>query len=233
MRTLVILGGLTLLAATQAFGEDVKPVPPPPGAKVLLDGKDLSGWKTRGGEPAKWKVIEGGAVECAPRTGDIMTTEKFGPDFHLHVEFWLPLMKDAKDQGRSNSGVYLQGRYEIQVLDSYKNATYANGSVGALYGIIAPDEKAQAAAVKPPEEWNTYDIYFRAPRVDEAGKVTQKGEVTVVLNGVTLIDKGKFDRTTGGALDQKLGEPGPILLQDHGNHVRYRNIWLKPLSASD
>ena len=100
-------------------------------------------------------------ASLAPATSD---SEKFGPDFQLHVEFWLPLMKDAKDQGARNSGVYLQGRYEIQVLDSYMNDTYPDGSVGALYGIIAPDREAQKRAVKPPEQWNTYDITFRAPR---------------------------------------------------------------------
>src|SRR5262249_32775701 len=138
---------------------------------------------------------------------------------------------DVKGQARANSGVYLQGRYEIQVLDSYMNDTYANGSVGALYGIIAPDKKAQQKAIKPPEQWNTYDITFRAPRVDDKNKVTAKGEVTVVMNGVTIIDRGQFDKVCGAAIDEKLGTPGPILLQDHGCKVRYRNIWLKPLDT--
>jgi hypothetical protein len=109
------------------------------------------------------------------------------------------------------------------------NETYDNGSVGALYGIIAPDKEAQQKAVKPPEQWNAYDLIFHAPRVDDQGKVTEKGRVTVKLNGVTLIDEGKFDKVTGGALDDKLGTPGPIRLQDHGNKVRYRNIWLVKL----
>jgi hypothetical protein len=222
-----------LLWGVGAGAEDKKedsPVgtPPPKGAVVLLNGKSLDGWTKRDGKPAEWKV-EDGYVQCAPGKGDIMTKEKFGPDFELHAEFWLPLMKDAKGQARANSGVFLQGRYEIQVLDSYMNETYANGSVGALYGIIAPDLEAQMKAVKPPEQWNAYDITFHAPRVDEKGKVTENGRVTVKLNGITLIDDGKFDKVTGGAIDEKLGEPGPILLQDHGNTVRYRNIWLKPL----
>jgi hypothetical protein len=216
------------LAAGADDKKEVEPVPPPKGATALLNGKDLDDWTKRDGKPAEWKVEEG-YIQCVPGKGDIMTKEKFGPDFQLHVEFWLPLMKDAKGQARANSGVYLQGRYEIQVLDSYMNETYANGSVGALYGIIAPDEEAQKKAVKPPEQWNTYDITFHAPRVDSDGKVTEKGRVTVKLNGVTLIDDGKFDKTTGGALNDKLGESGPILLQDHGNTVRYRNIWLKPI----
>jgi hypothetical protein len=202
--------------------------PPPQGAVVLFDGKDLSGWVKDSGRPAEWKVREG-FMEVSG--GNIRTRQKFGPDFKLHVEFWLPLMADKKDQGRANSGVYLQGRYEIQVLDSYQNETYPDGSVGALYGIIAPDKDAQKRAVRPPQQWNSYDITFRAPRVDKDGKVTQKGRVTVVLNGVTLIDDGKFDRLTGGAVDNKMGTPGPLLLQDHGCKVRYRNIWLEPLSV--
>lgn len=222
---------LLVLSAGPLAAQD-KPAPPPKGAIVLFDGKELTSWvSARGkqqGQPAPWKV-EDGYMECAPGKGDIMTKEKFGPDFQLHVEFWLPLMADAKDQGRANSGVYLQGRYEIQVLDSYMNETYANGSVGALYGLIAPDKEAQKNAVKPPERWQTYDITFHSPRVDDKGKVTEKGRVTVVLNGVTLINKGEFDKATGGALDEKLGTPGPILLQDHGNRIRFRNIWLKPL----
>lgn len=228
----VFTGGGLLMALAVACAEDKKedaPKAAPKGAKVLFDGKDLSGWTARDGKPAAWKV-EDGYMEV--KGGDIMTKDKFGPDFRLHVEFWLPLMADKKDQGRANSGVFLQGRYEIQVLDSYKNDTYANGSVGALYGIIAPDKEAQQKAVKPPERWNTYDITFRAPRVEDSGKVTENGRVTVVLNGVTLIDDGKFDHVTGGALDNKLGEPGPLLLQDHGCKIRYRNIWIQPLSQA-
>src|SRR5262249_38979528 len=136
----------------------------------------------------------------------------------------------------ANSGVYLQGRYEVQVLDTYRNDTYANGSVGALYGLIAPDKEAQHKAVRPPEQWNRYDITFHAPRVNDQGKVTEKGRITVVLNGVPLIENGKFDRVTAGAMDDKIGTPGPLLLQDHHNakgaaNVRYRNIWLQPLSS--
>lgn len=226
----VLAGGALLLALSAAWAEDKKDEAskaPPKGAVVLFDGKDLSGWIARNGKPAGWKV-EDGAMEV--KGGDIMTKKKFGPDFRLHAEFWLPLMEKAKGQGRANSGVFLLGRYEIQVLDSYKNDTYANGSVGALYGIIAPDKEAQQKAVKPPQQWNTYDITFHSPRVDDGGKVKEKGRITVVLNGVTLIDDGKFDRVTGGALDDKLGQPGPLLLQDHGCKVRYRNIWVQPLT---
>ena len=222
-----------LLASAAARAEDKKEkdqsAKPPKGATVLFDGKDLSNWVS-GNKPAAWKV-EDGYFEVAPGKGDIKTKDTFGPDFKVHVEFWLPLMEKAKGQARANSGVYLQGRYEIQVLDSYMNETYDDGSVGALYKIIAPDKEAQKKAVKPPEQWNTYDITFHAPRVDDKGKVTEKGRVTVVLNGVTLIDDGKFDQVTGGAQDDKIGTPGPLRLQDHGCKVRYRNIWIQPLSG--
>jgi hypothetical protein len=192
---------------------------------VIFDGTDhaLSGWVTRGGKPARWKVKDG-YLEVAPGKGDIMTREKFGGDFRLHLEFWVPLLPDRHGQARGNSGVFLQGRYEIQVLDSFHNDTYANGACGALYGIIAPSKNAS----KPPEQWQTYDITLHAPRLDDGGKVVRPGEITVVQNGVTVIDHGRFDHVTGGAIDEQLNEPGPLLLQDHGCKVRYRNIWLQP-----
>ena len=222
------LAGVTVVFALagSAYAADEKSKAPPAGAVVLFDGKDLAGWTSLKGGPPKWKVEEG-HMEVVPGTGDIMTERKFGPDFQVHVEFWLPLMADKRGQARSNSGVYLQGRYEIQVLDSYKNTTYPDGACGALYRIIAPSKNAS----KPPEQWQTYDITFHAPRVDETGKVTEKGQVTVVHNGETVIDNGTFDKVTAGAMDEKLGDQGPIRLQDHGCKVRYRNIWLKPLDA--
>jgi hypothetical protein len=226
-----LLAGAGLLATFSRAGAEDKKVDGskalPKGAVALFDGKDLSGWVTRDGKPAPWKLKDD---YMEVNGGDIMTKAKLGPDFKLHVEFWLPLMAKAKGQGRANSGVFLQGRYEVQVLDSYMNETYANGSVGALYGIIAPDKKAQQKAIRPPEEWQTYDITFHAPRVDDKGKVTTNGAITVGLNGVAIIDHGKFDKVTGGALDEKIGNPGPILLQDHGCKIRFRNIWYLPLT---
>jgi hypothetical protein len=231
MFALVSVAGLAIAPSTATATENRKQSDsksPPKDAIVLFDGKDLSGWVSRDGkQPAKWSLHEG---YMQVKGGDIKTKEKLGSDFKLHVEFWLPLMADAKGQGRANSGVFLQGRYEVQVLDSYMNDTYDNGSVGALYGIIAPDKAAQQKAIRPPEQWQTYDITFHAPRVDSQGKVTAKGVITVVLNGVAIINKGKFDHVTGGALDEKIGNPGPILLQDHGCKIRYRNIWYKPLT---
>ena len=198
---------------------------PPSSAVVLIAAHkpSLSGWMRRNGTDAAWNVHDD-YVEIAPGKGDILTKDKFG-DFQMHVEFWIPLMANKKGQARGNSGVYLQGRYEIQVLDSYHNDTYLDGSCGALYKIIAPSQNAS----KPPEEWQIYDITFHAPRVDKDGKVTEKGEVTVIHNGVTIIDRGRFDHTTPGALEIPQGTPGPIMLQDHGARIRYRNVWLKPL----
>ena len=239
MRVRPTLAGLALaaaglvlclgLAARADDKRDEQSKPAPKGADVLFDGKDLSGWTSLGGKsPAGWQV-EDGYMEVVAGKGDIMTKQKFGPDFQLHVEFWLPLMADKKDQARANSGVFLQGRYEIQVLDSYKNDTYAKGECGALYGILGTSKNAN----KPPEQWQTYDITFHAPRVDDQGTVTEKGRLTVVLNGETVIDDGTFDRVTRGALDERIGKSGPIRLQDHGCKVRYRNIWLKPLSGDN
>jgi serine/threonine protein kinase/cyclophilin family peptidyl-prolyl cis-trans isomerase len=194
----------------------------------LFNGKDLKGWTALDGQPAQWAVRDG-FVEVTPRKGDIMTKEKFGPDFQVRIEFWLPLMPDAKDQARANSGVFLQGRYEVQILDSYMNDTFANGSIGSLYGLIAPGKEALQKAIRPPEQWQTYDITFHAPRVNEQGKVTEKGRITVILNDITVINDGRFDKVAGGAMDDKIGAPGPIRLQDHGCKVRFRNIEIKEL----
>jgi Domain of Unknown Function (DUF1080) len=217
--------GLLLVGAASfaGMGYDVTKTPPA-GAIVLFDGKNLDGWVGKDGKTPKW-TVQDGYMEVTAGSGDIKTTRDFGPDFQLHVEFWLPLMADKKDQARANSGVYLQGRYEIQVLDSYMNDTYPLGVCAAMYGIVAPTKNAN----KPPEQWQTYDITFKSPRVDDAGKVTTKGELTIVFNGETVIDKAPFDKATAGAQDNKLGEPGPIRLQDHGCKIRFRNIWLKPL----
>jgi hypothetical protein len=200
---------------------------PPAAALVsLFNGKDLTGWVTRNGKPAAWKV-ENGYLEV--RRGDIRTEATFGPDFQLHVEFWLPLMRTARGQGRANSGVFLQGRYEVQILDCYQNDTYPNGSIGALYGLITPQKEAQQSAIRPPEQWQTFDITFHAPRLDGRGKVTKLGRITVILNGQTLIQNGTFDRVCGAAIDEQMGTPGPILLQDHGSKVRFRKIQIKEL----
>ena len=224
MGLLALFGSILAITSITAGGHDDGPKPPPDGAVILFDGKSLDGWAGSDGKAAPWKV-ENGYLEVVPGKRDIHTTQEFGPDFKLHAEFWLPLMADKHGQARANSGIYLVGRYEVQVLDSYKNDTYPDGACGAMYKILTPSKNAN----KPPEQWQTYDITFKSPRVDDQGKVTSSGELTIVFNGETIIDKGKFDKVTDGAMDKKLGVPGPLRLQDHGCKVRFRNIWYQPL----
>jgi serine/threonine protein kinase len=201
------------------------PGPAAGGYRSLFNGHDLTGWMTLKGQPARWKVANG-YVEVGK--GDIETREVFGPDFELRADFWLPLMPQARGQARANSGIFLQGRYEVQILDSWQNDTYPAGGVGALYKLITPNEAALAKAIRPPEQWNSYRIFFHAPRV-AAGKVVQKGRITIILNGVTIIEDGTFGTVTPGAGNANLGEPGPIRLQDHGAPVRFRNIQIRPI----
>ena len=194
----------------------------PKNAVVLFDGKDLSKWHSRNGGPAKWEVADG--VATVNRTGDVVSNEKF-TDFVLHLEWMEPDMPDAKGQAKGNSGVYLQGRYEIQVLDSYGIEVPGKGDCGAIYSQFAP----LVNACKPPLQWQTYDAAFRAARVDESGKVISQARVTLLQNGVVIHNNVEMLGITGGAMDDKVGEPGPLLLQDHGNPVKYRNIWILPL----
>ena len=196
---------------------------PPSDAIVLFDGKDLSRWKTeQGGEP-KWKVGDG-YFEVAKGTGNILSKEEFG-DVQLHVEFWEPSPAKGTGQDRGNSGVYLQGRYEVQVLDCYNNKTYYNGQTGAIYGIAAP----LVNACRPPGEWQTYDIVFHPPKQGADGKV-QSGSFTVLHNGVLIQDHTEIKGdATAAASFQGIATQGPLILQDHGHPVRYRNIWARRL----
>lgn len=195
---------------------------PPSDALVLFDGKDLSRWRGTKTNAARWKV-ESGYMEVT-RTGDIFTKEEFG-DVQLHVEWASPAEVKGKDQGRGNSGVYLMGRYEIQVLDSYDNKTYPDGQAGAFYGHAAP----LVNACRRPGQWQTYDIIFRAPKPQADGSVAS-GSFTVLHNGVLVQDHipVKGQSTTASAL-KGVATTGPLVLQDHGNPVRYRNIWIRKL----
>ena len=192
----------------------------PPGAEVLLGDGDTSAWRHKNGRACRWNMADG-ALEVAPGTGDIMTTKTYR-DFRLHVEFRIPTVSDdRKGQARGNSGVYLQRRYEVQVLDSFGQPPTKNGC-GALYGRTAPAVNASRA----PEQWQTYDISFRAARYDR-GKKTENARITVRHNGVLIHQDAELAGKTGAG--QKEGDsPGPILLQDHGAPVRYRNIWIAP-----
>lgn len=201
----------------------------PSDAKVLFDGKSLAAWKS-GGSDAKWKVQDG-CFEVVKGTGDIETREKFA-DFQLHIEWSAPNPPKGDSQGRGNSGIFLHGLYEIQVLDVYNNKTYADGQAGGLYGQWAP----LANAMKKPGEWNSYDIVFEGPRFDESGKVTTKATVTVIHNGVVLHHRKELNGPTGHRNVpeyRKYDGTGPIRLQDHGDPVRFRNIWVRPLGTYD
>lgn len=207
--------------------------PAPSDAIVLFDGKDLSKWSNSKGEDAQWKVADG-YCEAVRGTGMIRTRDKF-EDFQLHLEFATPAVVTGSSQGRGNSGVMINGMYEVQILDSYNNPTYADGQAGALYGQQPPLVNAS----KPPGEWQSYDIVFESPRWDAAGQLVKKAAVTVIHNGVVVQHRREyFGHTDGiGGIPHKslgaYGAPHPpavfIELQDHNNPVRFRNIWARPL----
>lgn len=204
------------------------PDAPPADAIVLFDGSSLDGFTHADGkQPAGWKVMQGvsyGFMECAPGSGSIISKHTFG-DAQVHVEFATPSEVLGEGQGRGNSGVYLQGRYEVQVLDSFGNTTYPKGQCGAIYGQHAP----LVNACRGPGEWQTYDIIFRAARFHADGTVAANATITVFHNGVLIHDHAEVRGTTGAAPGKQTPGDGPLYLQDHGNRVRYRNIWIRPL----
>jgi len=216
-------------AAKPEDKQDTESVPAPKGAVVLFDGKDLSGWTKKDGKgEATWKLVE---LTKEPKTaadramevkgGDIISKEKFDGSFKLHVEFRVPYMPKASGQGRGNSGVYVQGRYEVQVLDSYGLNSQDN-DCGGIYKVAKP----LVNACKAPAVWQSYDIEFTSPKFDGKKKV-EPAVITVYHNGQKIHDKVKInvDVTTSG-LTSDPATPGPVLLQDHGNPVQYRNIWV-------
>jgi len=199
---------------------------PPSDAVVLFDGKSLDKWRSSDGSPAKWRVRDG-YMEVAAGTGDIRTADSFG-DCQLHIEWATPAVPKGEGQERGNSGVFLMERYEIQVLDSYINKTFYHGQAGSVYKQYAPLVNAS----RPPGEWQSYDIIFRAPRFDEQGKVTERARVTVLHNGVLIqnnveIYGNTYDDRAALYIAHPLQEP--LRLQDHGFPVRYRNIWIRKL----
>ena len=208
----------------------------PSDAVVLFDGKDLSQWRGQRGATSKtgsaepqWKV-ENGYFEVVPKTGDLATKEKFG-DVQLHIEWSEPEGITGTSQGRGNSGVLLQGRYEIQVLDSYQSPTYADGQAGAIYGQWPP----LANAARKPGEWNVYDIVFEGPKF-EGEKLVKPAFITVFLNGVLLHNRKE---AMGPMVYRQVAHyvPQPaedsLLLQNHGNNVRFRNVWARRLGTYD
>jgi hypothetical protein len=195
-----------------------------PGERItLFDGTDLAQWQHTDGRTASWKRVGGGAMEVFG--GDLRTKQAFG-DFRLHVEFKVPqLPPDVTGQNRGNSGVYLQERYELQILDSYGDPTLDNNEAGSIYLQKPPDVNA----AKPAETWQTYDIEYRAARYDSAGTKTENARVTLVWNGVTVHDNVAITGPTGGNIPEGPAT-GSIRLQDHGNAVQYRSLWIEPLS---
>jgi len=191
----------------------------PAGATVLLGGERLEGWvQSDGKTPTSWRFADG---ILTVGHGDVHTDKTFG-NFELHVEFNVPYMPDAHGQGRGNSGVYLTGNYELQVLDSY-GLEIQDNDCGAIYHQVKP----AVNACKPPLQWQTYDVTFHKA-IRDNGKVVKKARVTVVQNGIKIIDNAEVSPSPGGAGTPE-GQDGPILLQDHGNPVQYRNIWIKPI----
>jgi hypothetical protein len=198
--------------------------PAPADATVLFDGKDLAAWRSGKGD-AKWELVDG-AMQVN-KTGDIQTKAEFG-DCQLHVEWASPAPPKGDSQNRGNSGVFLFGRYEVQVLDSFANPTYADGQAAALYGQKPPLVNAS----RGPGQWQTYDIFFRAPRFAADGALQQPARITVVHNGIVVqLDEPLLGQTQHRAVAkyEAHGDKGPIRLQDHGDPVRFRNIWIRPL----
>ncbi len=202
---------------------------PPSDAIVLFDGRDLANWLDKTGAPAQWKV-ENGYMEVVPGKGDIHTRAEFG-DCQLHLEFATPAVVKGESQGRGNSGVFLMGLYEIQVLDCYQNVTYPDGTTGAIYGQCPP----LVNACRKPGEWQSYDIIWVAPRF-AGDRLVTPAWVTVFQNGVLLHHMKELQGPTQHrkVAEYKPHPPiGPLKLQDHGDLVRYRNIWYRPLTAYD
>ena len=203
----------------------------PSDATVLFDGKDFSKWEAQNGGEVKWK-IENGYMEVVPRTGIIRTKDKFG-DFQLHIEWATPTQVVGNGQGRGNNGVNIYGQYEIQVLDSFNNPTYADGGAGAIYGQWPPLVNSS----RGPGEWQTYDIVWEGPRWNADGNNTRKASATVLHNGVVIHNKTEAFGRTGhrmfGNYDKVGPTKGPIELYEHGNPVRFRNIWIREVKPYD
>jgi hypothetical protein len=207
----------------------VTPVPPPGDATVLVGARDdLSAWQMTDGSPAAW-AMKGGVLETGK--GLLRTKAEF-TDFQLHVEFATPSEIKGDSQGRGNSGVFLLGKFEIQVLDSYQNPTYPDGQAAAMYGQFPPLVNAS----RPPGEWQTYDIVFTAPRFTTARVLEKPAAVTVVHNAVLVHHAQPFwGPTAHRKIDPYTPETakGPIGLQDHGNPIHYRNVWIRGITAYD
>lgn len=211
------------------FSSQERPGTPPSDAIVLFGGKaeEIEKWQAdkQPAEPTKWEVKDG-VLQCVPGSGYIRTKEEFA-DCQLHIEWSAPSKVEGNGQGRGNSGVFLMGQVEVQVLDNYNNPTYADGFASSIYGINPP----AANALHAPGEWQTYDIIFRRP-IFKDGQEIDPGYITVFVNGVLTQDHTPLEGGGGHktrSQSRAFPEKGPLKLQDHGNPVRYRNIWYRPL----
>ena len=200
----------------------------PSDAIVLFDGSNLDEWQHRNGSPVKWR-LQDGAVTVVRGGGDIETRRHFG-DVQLHLEWRAPEVVKGKSQGRGNSGVFLQDRYEIQILDSFDNPTYSNGQAASVYKQHVPLVNAS----RPPGEWQTYDVIFRAPRFSADGALERPAFITLFHNGVLVQNHVEIQGTSTyiGAPEYSPHEPRqPLRLQDHGNPVSFRKIWVRELDT--
>ena len=188
----------------------------------LFNGRDLTGWKSIHGGDAKWRV-ENGVLTVEPRSGNIYSEIPHG-DALIHIEWLEPDMPDKVGQLKANSGIFMQGRYELQVLDSYGVENPDMHDCGGIYGQFAP----LMNACKPPMTWQTYDIIFRAPRFDDAGNVTEHARVTILQHGLPIHNNCELPRACPGGLFHQTDEvaEGPLMLQDHGDPISFRNIWM-------
>jgi len=202
---------------------------PPSDAVVLFDGTDLSQWvSTKNAAPAKWKV-ENGYMQVVKKTGSIRTKRSFG-DCQLHIEWATPTEVKGKGQHRGNSGAYLMGKYEVQVLDSYNYTTYPDGQAAAVYGQNPP----MVNASRGPGQWQSYDILFRRP-IFKGKKLVRPATITVLHNGVLVQDHWVIEGATAYKKRARYTpheDKLPLILQNHGDPVRYRNIWIRELPES-
>ena len=202
---------------------------PPSDAIVLFGGSDTSKWVKAGSEsPIGWKA-DGGVLSIVPRTGDIATRDSFG-DCQFHIEWMVPTDLKCDGQKGCNSGVFFMSRYELQILNSSGNVTYVDGMAGSMYGQHPP----LVNACRPQGQWNVYDVIFRGPRFDAAAGIVRTASMTVLLNGVLVQENSEVLGETAHmrrASYSPHGERAPIKLQDHGDALQFRNIWVRPLAA--
>ena len=202
------------------------PAPAPKDAVVLFDGSNLNAWRSDDSSAAKW-IVRDGYVEVKPGAGTLVSARGFG-DVQLHIEWATPAVVKGEGQERGNSGVFLMGIYELQVLDSYQNDTYPDGQAGAIYGENPP----LVNATRPPGQWQSYDVVFRRPHFTANGTLESPARMTVFLNGVLIQDNFELVGPTANQARPPYkahADKLPLKLQDHGNPVRYRNIWIREL----